>query len=329
MIRFGVIGSSWITTEFIRAAALSGELACNAVYSRTAERAAAFAAQHGVAHTFTDLEEMARSNTIDAVYIASPNASHAGQAILMMDHGKHVLCEKPLAANGDEVRAMIAAARRNRVVLMEALKTTLLPNFAAIRDNLPKIGRIRRFLAIKCQYSSSYDRYQRGEATNTFNPLLANGSLMDIGVYCIYPIIALFGKPDRIRANAVMLDSGIDGEGSLCLQYRDFEALAVHSKISDSALPSEIQGEAGSIVIDQISVPQKVTLRYRDGSVVDLSRPQAVESMLYEAGEFSALIQSGRLESAVNTHELAGAVMAVMDEARRQFGLRFPTDRIE
>ena len=326
MIRLGVIGTSWITTELIRAANLSGDFVCNAVYSRTAERATAFAAQHGMSHSFTDLAGLAQSDAVDAVYIASPNACHAAQAILMMDHGKHVLCEKPVAANSGELAAMIAAARRNRVVLMEALKTTLLPNFAAIRANLAKLGPIRRFTAVKCQYSSRYDRYKRGEPTNTFDPRLANGSLMDIGVYCVYPIIALFGAPQGVRANAVMLASGVDGAGSVCLQYPQMEALAIHSKINDGVSPSEIQGENGSIVIDQLSTPQRVEIRYRNGAVEDISRSQSEVTMLYEVQEFSALIRGGRLESSVNTYGLATAVLAVLDEARRQIGLRFPSD---
>ena len=326
MVRFGIIGTGWITEEFIRSARLTGDFELSAVYSRTEERAREFADRYGATYHFTDLNAMAESDSCDAVYIASPNSCHAAQAILMMSRGKHVLCEKPIASNLKELTAMIATARENRVVLMEALKTTLLPNFHAIRENLPKIGQVRRFLAIKCQYSSRYDRYKRGEPTNTFNPSFANGSLMDIGVYCIYPIVALFGRPQRITATAILLDSGVDGAGSVSLQYYDFEGLAVHSKIADTSLPSEIQGEAGSIVIDKISTPGQVRIVYRDGSVETIHKEQNPELMYYEVREFIDLIQNGSLESQINTHRLARDVMAVMDEARSQFGLVFPAD---
>jgi len=83
---------------------------------------------------------------------------------------------------------------------MEALKTTFLPNFIAIKDNLHKIGRIRRVINIFCQYSSRYDAYKQGNLPNIFNPTFSTGSLMDIGIYCVYPVICLFGKPKEVIA---------------------------------------------------------------------------------------------------------------------------------
>ncbi|WP_341467137.1 hypothetical protein [Clostridium septicum] len=86
---------------------------------------------------------------------------------------------------------MIKVAKENNVVLMEAMKTTLFPNFKIIKDNLYKIGKVRRYFASFCQYSSRYDKYKSGEILNAFKPELSNGSLMDIGVYCIAPMVNL------------------------------------------------------------------------------------------------------------------------------------------
>ncbi len=97
MIRFAVIGTNWITEELIKAAREIEDFALTAVYSRTEEKAKEFAAKHDIPHLFTDLGKMAQSDVFDAVYIASPNSFHAQQAILCMSHGKHVLCEKPIA----------------------------------------------------------------------------------------------------------------------------------------------------------------------------------------------------------------------------------------
>ena len=100
---------------------------------------------------------MAVSQEIDAVYIATPNSYHAEQAILFLQNGKHVLCEKPLAVNATEVARMIQSAKDHNALLMEAMKSTLLPNFKVIQDNLHKIGPIRRYFASYCQYSSRYE----------------------------------------------------------------------------------------------------------------------------------------------------------------------------
>jgi predicted dehydrogenase len=327
LIRFGVVGTGWITEAFIQAASMDKRFQLTAVYSRTQARALEFAEKYSLKHIFTDLEEMAKSEVVDAVYIASPNCCHARQAILFMNHQKHVLCEKPIASNVKELLAMIEVSKANQVALMEALKTTFLPNFSAIKENLTKIGRIRRFFSNKCQYSSRYDKYKAGKTPNAFDPKLSNGSLMDIGVYCIYPVIALFGKPDSLKASAVFLNSGIDGEGSLVLHYPDKEAVITHSKIADSELPSEIQGEGGNIAIDNISIPQKIEIRYRNGLREDISRQQTEEFMFYEVQEFLNLIENHQIESQINSHRLSLMVMEVMDEARRKIGLVFPADK--
>jgi predicted dehydrogenase len=326
MIRFGVIGTNWITDKLIESARELEDFALTAVYSRTEERAREFGAKYNVTRIFTDVQSMAKSSEVDAVYIASPNSLHAQHAITCMNHGKHVLCEKPIASNTKELKEMIYCAKTNNVVLLEALKSTLLPNFKAIQENLPKLGKVRRYFSSYCQYSSRYDAFKEGKILNAFNPAFSNGALMDLGIYCIYPLVVLFGKPDEIKATGVMLESGVDGEGSILLQYADMDAVIMYSKISDSSLPSEIQGENGSMIIYKISQPQKVEFRFRDGSTEDVSKPQASQTMVYEVMELISLIQNGRLESSTNTYAHSLMAMEIMDEARRQMGLVFPAD---
>ncbi|GCD81024.1 Gfo/Idh/MocA family protein [Parageobacillus thermoglucosidasius] len=327
MIRFATIGTNWITEAFIEAAKKTEDFTLAAVYSRTDEKAKQFAAKTGAERTFTNLEELAKSKDIDAVYIASPNSLHAEQAILLMDHGKHVLCEKPMASNTKEVKAMIDAARRNGVVLMEAMKTTLLPNFQAVREHLHKIGKIRRYFASYCQYSSRYDAFKQGTVLNAFNPAFSNGALMDIGVYCIYPMVVLFGKPNRLQASSLKLESGVDGEGTIIFTYEDMDAVVMYSKITNSYLPAEIQGEDGSILIDAIHTPTKVEIRYRDGRTEDITVPQEQHPMYYEVKEFIELIKNGKRESEVNSHEHSLLTIALMEEARKQTGIVFPADQ--
>ncbi|PLR66053.1 Gfo/Idh/MocA family protein [Bacillus sp. UMB0893] len=326
MIRFGIVGTNWITDRLLKAAMQVEDFSLKAVYSRSSEKAEEFAAKYGVDLTYTDLESMAKSDEIDAVYIASPNSLHAEQAILFMNHKKHVLCEKPLASNVSEITKMIQAAKENRVLLMEAMKSTFLPNFKSIQENLHKIGTVRRYVASYCQYSSRYDAYRSGTVLNAFDPSFSNGSLMDIGIYALYPSIVLFGKPETIKASGLRLSSGVDGEGSILLQYKDKDAVMMYSKITDSKLPSEIQGEEGSIIIDRISTIEKVEIRYRDGRVEDISRPQKEDTMYYEIKEFIDLIQNDLYESNINTYENSIKVMEVMDEARKQIGVEYPAD---
>jgi scyllo-inositol 2-dehydrogenase (NADP+) len=329
LIRFGIIGTNWITEEFIRAASEHSKFQLSAVYSRSEERARDFANQFpGSISVFTNLEEMASSNQLDAVYIASPNSFHARQAIKFLEKQKHVLCEKPIASNATELQAMIDTAKQNKVVLMEALKSTHLPNFKVISSNINKIGKIRRYFSSYCQYSSRYDTYKEGVILNAFKPEFSNGSLMDIGIYCLYPLVVLFGEPESVQATGIRLESGVDGEGSILLKYKEMDAIVMFSKITNSSLPTEIQGEMGNIVLDQINTPEKVEIHYRNGSKEKLTQLQNKRPMYYEVEEFIELIENGLLESSINSHKNSLIVMKIMDEARKQLGVVFPADTI-
>jgi predicted dehydrogenase len=325
-LRFGVIGTNFITDWVIAGGRQDERFELAAVYSRSQEKADAFAAKHDIPHTFTSLEAMASSPLVDVVYVASPNALHAEQSIFCMEHGKHVLCEKAFASNVREAREMIAAARRNRVALMEAMKPTLTPNFLAARDALSRIGAVRRYFSCYCQYSSRYDKFREGVVLNAFRPELSNGALPDIGVYTIYPMVVLFGRPRNIKAAGFKLSSGVDGEGSIVFDYPDMDAAVLYSKIANSSLPTEIQGEDGNIVFDRINIISEVNLHFRDGRKELLSHPAQQNEYYYEVKEFIDIVLSGRQESTINSWENSLATMEIMDEIRRQLGVVYPAD---
>ncbi|MCT2536810.1 Gfo/Idh/MocA family oxidoreductase [Aquibacillus koreensis] len=327
MIRFGTIGTNWIVDRFIDAASKLEDFSLQAVYSRTEEKAKAFAEKHGVAQTYTSMKEMAASSDIDAVYIASPTSLHAEHAIECMKQGKHVLVEKAIASNEVEVKQMIEVAKQHNVLLMEALKTTHLPNFKVVKDHLHKIGPVRRYFASYCQYSSRYDKFNEGIVLNAFDPKFSNGSLIDIGIYCIYPMVALFGEPDNLQANAYMLSTGVDGQGSIIVNYEKMQGSVMFSKITNSYVPSEIQGEDGSIIIDSISEPTHVEIRYHDGSTEVISKEQEANAMYYEAQAFIDLIKDGKTECPINSFANSLITTSIIEQARKQIGVVFPSDQ--
>jgi predicted dehydrogenase len=326
MIRFAVIGTNWISRQFVDAAHETGKYRLTAVYSRSLEQAQTFATDYPVEHLFTSLEEMAQSDAIDAVYIASPNSLHFSQTQLFLSHKKHVICEKPLASNLREVEAAIACARENQVVLFEAFKTASLPNFLVLKQSLAKAGKLRKAFINYCQYSSRYQRFLDGENPNTFNPEFSNGSIMDIGFYCLASAVALWGEPHSVQASASLLASGVDAHGVVVMNYGDFSVTLQHSKVSDSVLASEIQGEAGSLVIEKISECQKLAFIPRGGKAQELTQPQHINTMLYEAETFARLVE----ESEVNHPGLAVSRITakLQTEIRRQTGVVFPADDV-
>lgn len=327
-VRFGVIGTNFIVDKVLEAARLDHRFELTAIYSRTQERADEFAKKHNVPHTFTSLEDMLSSNLIDAVYIASPNSLHASQSILCMQHGKHVFCEKPFASNANEVKAMIAAAEKYNVRLMEAMKPTMTPNFSVIKDNLKEIGTIRKYFSCYCQYSSRYDKLKEGVILNAFDPSLSNGAVMDLGVYTIYPMVVLFGRPKKISATGLKLFTGADGQGSVNFEYEGMDATIIYSKIADSSLPTEIQAEEGTITADRINIINKVTLKKRGGEETIISTPNPTHEYYFEVAEFIDLIQKNERESTINSLENSLITIEIIDEIRKQLGIIYPADSI-
>ena len=327
-VRFGVIGTNFIVDKVLEAARLDHRFELTAIYSRTQERADEFAKKHNVPHTFTSLEDMLSSNLIDAVYIASPNSLHASQSILCMQHGKHVFCEKPFASNANEVKAMIAAAEKYNVTLMEAMKPTMTPNFSTIKDNLKEIGTIRKYFSCYCQYSSRYDKLKEGVILNAFDPSLSNGAVMDLGVYTIYPMVVLFGRPKKISATGLKLFTGADGQGSVNFEYEGMDATIMYSKIADSSLPTEIQGEEGTITADRINIINKVTLKKRGGEETIISTPNPTHEYYFEVAEFIDLIQKNERESTINSLENSLITIEIIDEIRKQLEIIYPADSI-
>ncbi len=335
-VRFGVVGTNFITDWVIAGARQDERFELAAVCSRKQETADAFAAKHQIPHTFTSLEEMAKSPLVDAVYIASPNFLHAEQSILCMKHGKHVLCEKPFASNAREAGEMIAASRAYNVTLMEAMKPTLTPNFLSVRENLGRLGTVRRYFSSYCQYSSRYDKFKEGIVLNAFKPELSNGAMMDIGIYTVYPMVVLFGRPDKIDASGIVLSSGADGQGAVNFEYDGMNATVLYSKIANSSLPTEIQGEDGNMTLDRINIISKVTYTPRlaaasgKGPVAepqDISAVTDRDEYYYEVAEFIDLVLSGRRESAINSHEHSLITLEIIDEVRRQLGIVYPADQ--
>ncbi len=327
-VRFGIIGTNFIVDKVLEAAKLDHRFELTAIYSRTQERADEFAKKHNVPYTFTSLEDMVSSNLIDAVYIASPNSLHASQSILCMQHGKHVFCEKPFASNAHEVKAMIAAAEKYNVTLMEAMKPTMTPNFSVIKDNLKEIGTIRKYFSCYCQYSSRYDKLKEGVILNAFDPSLSNGAVMDLGVYTIYPMVVLFGRPKKISATGLKLFTGADGQGSVNFEYEGMDATVMYSKIADSSLPTEIQGEEGTITADRINIINKVTLKKRGGEEIIISTPNPTHEYYFEVAEFIDLIQKNEKESTINSLENSLITIEIIDEIRKQLEIIYPADSI-
>ena len=323
MIRFGMIGTGKIAQKFWQANRYGKDFELTAVYSRTLERAREFGFQKGRLQYFDDLEAFANSDCIDAVYVASPNCCHHDQVMTLLKAGKHVLCEKPMASNLKEAEEMFAEAEKQNLILLEGMRSIYAPSFEKMLPYMESLGKIRRATLQYCQYSSRYDNYKRGIIENAFKPELSNGALMDIGVYVVACMIRLFGAPASIKASGIKLSNGVDGAGTILMEYPDMIGEAIYSKITDSAMPSQIQGEDASMLVQEIENIKDLRI-VRKGVVQSIHFEQSDNILNYETQEFIKMIKTGM--GWEKSKEITLETMKVLDEARRQLHIVFPAD---
>jgi predicted dehydrogenase len=315
MIRLATIGTSAITRRLIEAVGLTEGITVTAAYSRDAARGRAFADSVGVVGAFSDLAAMLSSD-IDAVYIASPNTAHDEQALAAVRAGKHVLVEKPAVTSAAAWDRLCAEARDHGVVLLEAMRTEYDPGLDVIRELLGSLGTIRRVQLSYQKRSSRYDQVLAGERVNIFDPAMAGGALMDLGVYCIHALVSLFGEPDTVRAAWVTVASGVDGAGSALCTYPGFVAEVMYSKITTSRLPSEIQGEQGTLLIDQIAAPSSLTVEMLDGTSTTRALPAVPHVLVGEVERFVDLVETSG--DATHDQHLTAATLRVIDAIRAE-----------
>ena len=331
MVRFGIIGTGRISDWVLKGAVQDPRIKIVAVCSRTVEAAEAFIARNPVAagaKVYTSVEEMAADTQVDAVYVGTPNQTHCSYTIAALKAGKHVLCEKPLALNAEEGRQMVEAARESGCLLMEAMVSTLNPNFIAAVSRISEIAPVRQYSSYFCQYSSKFEALKRGEVGTAFKPGTA-GALRDVGVYTLYPLVALFGKPSSVKGKLSTWqtpEGETDVYGTAYLGYDGMDATLTWSKTFDSFQPTEIAGENGNLILDEIHIARKAEivphaaptsgLGPKPGRTV-ISEGLPYNEYYYEFKEFADLIEQGRTESDRNSLETSLSVLEIIDRLLR------------
>ncbi len=322
-MKYGIIGTGWISEAFIEGVRIACNSEISAIYSRSTETGKAFAERNGIDKVYTDIDEFAASD-IDCVYIASPNSLHFSQSKKMLLAGKHVICEKPITTEPEELESLQSLAAKKGLIYMEAIMYMHNPVREKFRDVVAKLGKVTSVHFDFSQLSSKYPAYQRGELPNIFNPAFATGGLMDLGIYCVYPAIDIFGFPDEITAKSVFLDSGADGCGSVIFTYSDKVITFTYSKLAQDTAGSQILGDKGTLKIASISKLTGVELTTENGEKYSVhgDTPKA-ELMGYEAAAFEAFIAGESSEKYALSSKVALQVSRAMKAIRESAGIRF------
>jgi predicted dehydrogenase len=218
LLRLGILGCANIARQFARDVSPSAHVRIDAVASRNADTAAAFAAAQGIGRWHASYEALLADDAIDAIYLPLPNSLHARWAIRAAQSGKHVLCEKPLALGRREARSMFDAARAARVILLESYPFWFQPATGALVALLRE-GAIGSVRSVQASFGFTVGNPQ---ANIRMRPELGGGALLDAGSYPASLIRLVLGDaPQRVMAHASWADSGVDIATLATLLYDD------------------------------------------------------------------------------------------------------------
>ncbi|GEO58821.1 Gfo/Idh/MocA family protein [Companilactobacillus bobalius] len=329
MINLGIIGTNWITEQFVNATDETKAFSLTHVYSRTEAKANKFIEdlQKKNIAISTDLEKFFSSDDFETVYIASPNGLHFQQAKLALEHGKNVIVEKPSTSTVREFTILDDLAHEKGLFLFEAARHIHEPIFKKIQnyveDNRAELsGATLSYM----KYSSRYDDFKAGNLPNIFNPKFSGGALYDLGVYTVYDAVVLFGQPESVNYVAEILSSGIDGSGSLTLKYPEFDVNILIGKTKNSYTDSEIYFDRKTLLMDSGGDITHVQLADDNKNITTIPTVKSENPMDSEAKEFARIMNENDQETYENLLKYARIVNRILEQARTSAGLVFGAD---
>jgi predicted dehydrogenase len=323
-IRWGILGCGRIAGLFAEGLQAVPDAELVAVGSRSAENAEAFGEKYGAARRHASYEALAADPDVDLVYVATPHQLHRESTLLCLNNGKGVVCEKPFAINSAETAEMIATAREKNLFLMEAMWTRFSPVMTAVRDLIASgaIGEVRMVSA---------DFGFRATPPNPhrlFDPAYGGGALMDVGVYVTSFASMILGTPSRVVSQLTIGEQGVDEQAAFILGYES-GALAILSAAIRTSSPqvATVMGTDGRIDIHSLWWrPAAFTLVNPGKDPIHFEPERTGNGYNYEAIEAGRCFREGLTESPVMPLDETVAIIATLDEIRRQAGIVFPME---
>ncbi|MGX6962555.1 Gfo/Idh/MocA family protein [Vagococcus xieshaowenii] len=329
MLKLGIIGTNWITHQFVDAAITTKEFELHSIYSRSIDSGVTFGEPFEQTNVYTNLGEFFNDSELEVVYIASPNSLHYEQAKQAILAGKHVITEKPAVSRLSELEELHQLADTQGVFYFEAARNIHEANFKQVAEMIPALEPIVAANFSFMKYSSRYDQVVAGEEPNIFSPKFSGGALMDLGVYLVYSAVAWFGKPREVHYFARKLPTGVDGVGHMIFRYEDFDVNMMTGKASTSFLPSEIIGHTQTISMNATNSIEKVSLYdHTTGETTAIPISKEENPMVEEAKAFATYIKKNDLQDAQYRQLLSimHTVHDVMEQLRMQEGITFAAD---
>ena len=318
---WGILGPGGIARAFAQDLTLLSGHAIGAIGSRSLENAQKFSDAFG-GTAYGSYEELVADPTIDAIYVATPHPAHHDNVILALNAGKPVLCEKPFSVNADQAQAMVDAAARNGVALMEAMWARFLPHYAKVRE-IVKSGVLGPILSVHADHGQ---RLADQGIARLVEPNLAGGALLDLGIYPVSFAHMILGTPSNVASKAVFTDKGVDAQTSMIFTYSSgAQAVLTTTMMEQTPCRAVVAGLNGWLEIDRTFYnPAAMRMVLNDGTVTEYPNTYPGHGLREQAEVFKQLVISGALESEILTWKDTVDIMKTLDEVRQQNGLKYP-----
>ncbi|MGV8979175.1 MAG: Gfo/Idh/MocA family protein [Cellulomonas sp.] len=320
-LRWGILGAGFIAGAFADAVNAHTRAQLVAVGSRNHDRSERFATAHGIPTTHVGYRDLVEDPQVDAVYVATPHSEHREHALLAIAAGKHVLVEKSFTRNTGEAEDVFAAAKAAGVFVMEAMWTRFLPHVAALHQIIDagEIGEIVNLSADHGQW------FAFNPKSRLFDPALAGGALLDLGIYPVSFAHDFLGVPDAIHATGALTETGVDGQVSVVLSYGERVQATLSTTLwAKTPTTASISGTEGFVTVaGSFYTPTSFRVQRADGRVwtFDHHSPRGLQ---FEAAEVARRVAAGDTESPRLTWANTLEVMRTLDEVRAQIGLTYP-----
>lgn len=327
MFKVGIIGAGRIAAKMAAALGAAEGVEPYAIASRDEERAQAFAVQHGMPKAYGSYRALLEDPDVDLVYIATPHSHHFSQAMLAIECGKPVLCEKAFTANAREAERLLDFAHSRGVFIAEAIMPRFLPLMGTLQEVLASgvIGTPQMLSATLSYQLSWKERVMRSE--------LCGGALLDIGVYCLNFARMCFGTDiARVTSDCTLggVDNAVDVLETITLHYADGRLANLQSgALCVDNRGGLIAGDRGYIVIDNVNVPSHFTV-WQDYQQVAEYRcdDNQLTGLSHEVLTCRDALAQGALELDCIPHAETLAIMQLMDDLRSSWGVVYPNDAL-
>lgn len=322
-LRWGMIGAGTIANSFVKDFYLMKNAELVAVATSDKERGQEFAKQYNIPLACT-YKELYGNNEVDVVYISTTHNFHYEQALACLQNGKAVLCEKPITVNITECNELIKVAKEKNIFLMEAMWTYFLPVIHKAKQWVDE-GRIGKLKVIQADFSYPMKKDLTGRM---YNPSLAGGSLLDLGIYPIYLANYFANKcPEFITASSKLTQTGVDERLGIILQYDDVTASLFSSIVTRMTNKCRLYGEKGYIELPDFWRAYSAKIYNADFELLETFNDDRIShGFIYEMQHVNDKIMHGDTESDVMPLSKSKDVQTIMMEVRRQIGLIYPMD---